>query len=140
MKKFLIPSLVIVAVIGLGFTGFVLADESYNGFKGKDKGYEAMLQKKADIFGLSIEELKAAKESGKTFLEIIEEQGMTREEFHEKMQAQKENYFNELIESGKITQEQADEKLEYIGNRYENHDCSENGFFKRVMMKRGFNF
>jgi len=74
MKKILLYMLLGVGVVGLTGAGMVFAGESFN--KGMGGGYEVMIEKKAEILGITVEELNTAREEGATFHEIIEEQGL----------------------------------------------------------------
>lgn len=61
-----------------------LAAATGDGFTGRGAGREQMVERKAEILGMSAEELETALE-GNAFLEIVEEHGLTREEMHERM-------------------------------------------------------
>ena len=133
MKKILLYSLLAVGVVGLVGASAVSAqgffhNRGMNSDGGDTKGgYENMLKTKADILGLSVEDLKAAKESGQTFQEIAEGKGLSVDELRAQMQEKKQELraqkmegmearIAQLLADGEITREQANEKLEWIGN------------------------
>ena len=138
MKKFLICALLTVGILGLVGAGTVSAHGWFGGcdngqFINQEERHENMIQTKAEILGLNIDELNAAKEQGKCFHEIIEEQDLTMEQFRERMKElkseQRQNRLNQFVTEGKITQEQADERLEAMNNRFENGEMGK-GFHK----------
>ncbi len=77
---------------------------------------EAHKQELADLLGLEVDDLKEAKEAGKTLEELAEEQGVDLAAFREqKFQERKANRLEKIAErvaAGDITQEQADERIE----------------------------
>ncbi len=81
-------------------------------FKDWDGGFEAMIEKKAEILGLSVDELKAKMEELKGHRKTFGYEGMTKEEMYEKIKEK----IKLLVQEGKITQEEADEKLEIMTN------------------------
>jgi len=81
---------------------------------------QKMISHKAEILGLSEEDLSAALESGKTFAEIMEDQGLTREDLatakKEYMKKHLSEKLAQMVADGEITQEEADEKLAQMEN------------------------
>jgi hypothetical protein len=75
------------------------------------------LESFAELLGVSVEELKSAKESG-TFQGILEKSGVSMGELHGRMKSHKTEFIkahlDEAVKSGKLTQEEADAKLEKI--------------------------
>lgn len=118
MKKLLLYTLLGVGVAGLTGAGMVFAGESFN--KGMGGGYEAMVENKAEILGITVEELNATREEGTTFHEIIEEQGLDFDAFHEEMKEKRagriEARMDQMVEDGRITREQANERIEGFGD------------------------
>ena len=118
MKKLLLYTLLGVGVVGLTGAGMVFAGEAYN--KGIGGGYEAMVENKAEILGITVEELNTAREEGTTLHEIIEEQGLDFDEFHKQIKEKRAERIkakiDQLVEDGKITREQADEKIKRFGD------------------------
>jgi hypothetical protein len=77
------------------------AREALNGYVEKD----ALL---ADALGLTPEELAAAQEEGQRIPDLLEELGMTQEDFDAAMQAAHQEALAQAVADGVITQEQAD--------------------------------
>lgn len=75
-----------------------------------------IIQDRADILGLSVDELREKIEGGMTFPEIVEEAGFTKEEFAEKMKDKMKENLDKLVEEGKISSEQAEKMLERAKN------------------------
>lgn len=133
MKKILLYSLLAVGVVGLVGASAVSAQGFFHNHamnsEGKEAqgGYERMLEAKAEVLNLSVEDLQTAKEEGQTFQEIAEDQGLSMEELRAQMQEKKQElraqkkegrkaHIEELVADGTITQEQANEKLEWLEN------------------------
>jgi len=70
-----------------------------------------------DLLGLSPEELREQLREGKSLAEILEEQGVDREELQEAMLAGLTEMLEEKVADGTLTQEQADRILERIEER-----------------------
>lgn len=62
----------------------------------------------ASVFGMTPEELQAAQDAGKTMWDLVEEQGMTQEQFAAKMLEARTQALEQAVADGVITQEQAD--------------------------------
>lgn len=93
---------------------------AYGGNGGQDgsgAGKEAAMTARAEVVGLSYEELEAKRAEGLTFLEILEEKGVDREDFQESMAGLREERMQERVDSGYITQEQMQERLEKMESR-----------------------
>ncbi len=71
----------------------------------------------ADILGLTVDELEAEKEAGTTMSELIEEAGLTAEEFRDLIAVAREEAIQEAIDTGLITEEEAAQIGEKRGNR-----------------------
>lgn len=76
-----------------------------------------MRKQLAEFLGISEDELKQAKQDGKTIEDLLEENEKTQEELHSYMQEKAKERIAKLVEEGKLTQEEADEKLEWIESR-----------------------
>ncbi len=63
---------------------------------------------KAEILGLTVEELEAAKEADTDKEELLEDAGLTREEFKAAMEEAKADALAEAVANGDITAEQAE--------------------------------
>ena len=89
---------------------------------GKGYGYTQMLQIKADILEITAEELNA----GKNIHHIIEEKGLTSEEFDQKMLAAVRKRLESMVETGLLTQEQLEIRLQLIEQHHAY--CEENEY------------
>ena len=82
---------------------------------------ETMFQTKANLLGISVDEMKNAWAGGKTLLEIAEEQGISQEQFQENMkearQGRWQSHFQAMADNGVISQEQADQRLQFMEER-----------------------
>lgn len=96
-----------------------------------------MLDERAEVLGMTADELTAAHDEGLTFAEILEMQGMTEEEFQTAMDAKREEFqaqhqatlkahLDELVAEGTLTQDEADQRYADMLDRMENHE--ERGF------------
>lgn len=72
------------------------------------RGYIDRGALEAEALGMTQEELQAAREQGKYIPELLEEQGLTQEQFQEAMQAAYERMVNQAVADGVITQAQAE--------------------------------
>jgi len=129
---------IIVPALALSFLGVGIA--SAHGWFGFDNAtpeeiatrQESMFEHKADILGLSVDQIKDFWAEGKTFQEIIEESGITEEEIKDRMRELKQTRLEErlqtLVDQGVITQSQADRRLESINERIESGSFGEKKF------------
>jgi len=62
----------------------------------------------AEALGMTVEELQAAREEGKSMADLLEEQGLTAAEVRTALQAAYEDAIQQAVSDGVITQEQAD--------------------------------
>ncbi|MFH1451162.1 MAG: hypothetical protein ABIF89_00960 [bacterium] len=119
MKKTLIT---LITVMALG-TGVAFAADTVptwkgndqwlkNGFWGKGLGRAGMINAKTEILGMTVADLKAAIDSGKTFAEILQEKGITLAEWKNSVQAAVETRLQQMVGDGKITQDQANKIME----------------------------
>ena len=124
-KKVLIYAFALLIVAGgvgiVGAGAHIRGDFDFT----KDRGerFEKMLDHKATLLGLTTEELKAELESGKTFKEIVEDQGLTKEDLKSQFQQYKltkiEDHLSQAVADGELTQEEADEKLAKMKEKHE---------------------
>ena len=75
---------------------------------GIGKTYSSMKSVVADFLGLSEEEFVAARQGGKSPVEIAAEKGITKEELVAKVTEERTAVLNKLAAEDKISQEQAD--------------------------------
>jgi len=130
MRKIIIASVIGLIIAGsLGLYAFTAYTRGPAGMKsgtfGKQGyGYTQMLEIKAEVLGITVEELQKELQSGKTMLDIAEEKNITSEQLHERiLEAQKER-LQELVKSGVLTQEQANVRIQIMEQRQK--DCSGN--------------
>ena len=129
MKNYLIYTLLALGIFGLLGTGFASA-HGWLGFPDNfspqeiSERFENMFQNKADLLGISVDEMKNAWAEGKTLMQIAEEQGISQEQLRENMrQARMEELqtrLQALLDNGVITQEQANKRLEFMEEGFEN--------------------
>ncbi|MCP4358973.1 MAG: hypothetical protein GY796_13215 [Chloroflexi bacterium] len=85
-------------------------------------GFEPLLQREeitaviAETLGITVEELEAAHDEGKTLTDLAEEQGIEMETVQAAIQEAHEAAVLQAVEDGTITQEQADWMLEHGAN------------------------
>lgn len=63
----------------------------------------------AEAFDLTVEELQAAQQEGKSLLDIAKDQGLTVADFQAKMTEARQNALDQAVADGVITREQADQ-------------------------------
>ena len=80
----------------------------------------------ADLLGMTPEELRTQKERGVTLKELLEQNGLTKEDIHLAMRESVEEKLSALVKRGEITQEEADLKL---GRMDAHHVAMQNGDF-----------
>jgi polyhydroxyalkanoate synthesis regulator phasin len=85
---------------------------------GPDGNPEAM----AGILGMTADELKAQLEAGQKIDAIVTAQGMTMDQFREKMDELRQAEIAKAVADGKMTQEQADQMLQHKGPHPHNND------------------
>ena len=140
MFKKISIALLVVAFLAAGVAGAayasvdtpVVQDEPYTGHRGPGGGggfpHRPPLDGIAEDFGMTVDELKAELEAGKTIEEIAEEQGVDLDAL---ALEKAEERLAQAVEDGKMTQEEADEKLEAI------KESIESGTFKAFPKPRG---
>lgn len=129
MKKKL-AMYVIVPVVGLSLLGPGIA--SAHGWFGIGKnaspedlasGYQTMFQAKAQLLGISVDELKTKWAEGKTIKQIAEEKGISEDELQKKMKGMKlqemKSRIQTLVDRGIITQVQADTRIKFMESNVE---------------------
>ncbi len=119
MKK--IALLGAIAAIGIAGTLVVTNTVSAKGF-GQGRGlYRGnQMQFVAQSLGLNQEDLQAQLNSGKTLSAILQEKGMTLDQFHQKMEERMKAYLQTLVSQGQITQGQADQRTQFMAQRHDN--------------------
>ncbi|MGE5571623.1 MAG: hypothetical protein ACM309_10645 [Bacillota bacterium] len=70
-----------------------------------------LVTKIADILGMKVEDLVAARQQGKSFVDIAKERGVSEAQLLETLMAQAKAYVDSLVASGRMTQAQAEQVL-----------------------------
>ena len=81
--------------------------------------HEYMEAAVAEEFGITVEEVEDLHEQGRTMWEYAQEQGLTSEQFQEKMVAARTSALEQAVAAGVITQAQADWMLERMGRMFQ---------------------
>lgn len=144
-KKVLTYALVAVGILVLAGTGVAFANENFNRaevkgeitngecdcsqaiknmrheFRGRD------LSIKAEVLGMSLEELEAELEN-KTFHDLVEEKSLTQDEVRAKtqeiMKSRMKERLDQLVADGEINEEEAEERLNNMRQRKGRKNCS----------------
>ena len=90
---------------------------------GKGYGYTQMLQIEADILEMTAEELQQELDAGKNIHNIIEEKGLTSEEFDQKRLAAVRERLESMVEAGLLTQEQLEMRIQLMQQHYADREC-----------------
>ncbi len=90
---------------------------------GKGYGYTQMLQIKGDILEITAEELQEELNTGKSIHDIIEEKGLTSEEFDQKMLAAVRKRLESMVEADLLTQEQLEIRMQLMQQQYADREC-----------------
>ena len=148
MKKTLLIAAVVGAVAlvlgGIGYVGYAYAQDDdpstpfgrgfdrhggfgFGKFGWDDDGDHGLLHDTieaaiAEALGMTVEELEAAHDEGKSAWDIAQEQGLTEEEFSTMMSDTRSAVLEQALADGTITQEQAD----WIQSRWD--EMEEKGF------------
>ncbi|MFH1430129.1 MAG: hypothetical protein ABIG71_01230 [Candidatus Uhrbacteria bacterium] len=77
-----------------------------------------IIEDRAAMLGMSADELRTEIEGGKTFHELITEQGLTPEEIHLRMTERLRTRLSGLVTEEKLTQEKMDAILEQQAHRF----------------------
>lgn len=100
--------------------------QGLNSWSGPRSGYTQMLETRAQILGISTEELQRELDAGKSMGDIAKEKGLTSEEFHQKMLAAKKIHLGNLVKAGVLTPEQLETRVRLMEQYYADCDCDEN--------------
>ena len=122
LNKTLLIALAAVGIVGGGLL-LTQSASAHEGGHPRGRGVEL----KAEILGISVDELKSAK-GEKTFDELLEEKGLTREEFHEQMKAA---ITTKWQEEGLSDEEIAERLTKMEERRAKRQEARENGEFPR---------
>lgn len=124
MKKMaayvIVPALGLAALVG---TGVASAHGPFGGFgvAMSDEAvarHEEMFQSQAKILGISLAAVKNAWAEGMSLQDLAEANGVTKEQFQQKMKearlAQMKEHLKALVDKGVITQAQADKRIQVM--------------------------
>lgn len=140
MKKILI-ALMLAAVVLTAFSGLTFAASkkpSATSPRNAGLGFEIMLKAKADILGISVTDLETLLNSGKKFIDIAKDKGLTQEQICQNMKTQMQTKLQAMVTAGLLTQVQADRwKIWAEGRQNGNGDCLYQGFFGVKAMGKG---
>ena len=92
---------------GLGFHKFVFGRGGDGNFKVMGRNLDGM----ATALGMTADQLNTELKAGKNIKNIVADQGMTMEQFSQKMLEMKKDGISKAVSEGKLTQEQADNML-----------------------------
>jgi len=136
-KKYLVlPAFALVALLGAG----VVSAKGMGGGMGLEfiknsdpvvvaEHFNSNLLEKANILGISVDQMKTKWAEGKNVKEIALELGIDQNQLHEKMQLlrqeQMKNNLQNLVSQGIITQAQADSRLEFMKTKESNNKFGE---------------
>jgi hypothetical protein len=134
MNKHIAAAVLTASVAGAGFAGFTitsaLAEDNGNQAtnvqvqaEGEDRGRdgpghrEERAQALADVIGISVEDLMAAKADGQTPAEIAEANDVSRDELVSALVDAQQERLDQAVEDERLTQEEADEKAVDLEDR-----------------------
>ena len=100
--------------------------QGLNSWSGPRYGYTQMLETRAQILGVTTEELQKQLDAGKSMGDIAKEKSPTPEEFHQKMLAAQKIHLENLVKAGVLTQEQLETRVRLMEQHYADCDCDEN--------------
>ncbi len=144
MKKFLIAALLAIGIFSLVGVSIVSAQGWFKGGLNLDpeqivQRQNQMFKNRAELLGISIDQIKEYWAQGKNMQEIIEELGVNKEELGEKIEQVCQGRIQErlqiLVSNRVITQEQADQRLQALGEQSEKR-----GFHKDFRVGRDRRF
>ena len=89
-------------------------DGEMDGYHGIGNVYHESIDAVSELLGLSPEEIREERESGKSLVEIAEEQGVSEDALIEAIMAAPKEAIEQKVEDGILTQEQANHLLERL--------------------------
>ena len=130
MKKsaLMITAAAVLAAGSFGTMAAMAHSNNSEGIQGSNEGIHRMAKKHkfggrhidalAELLGMSTEELRDARANGTNIRELLEQNGITKEDVHAAMREDFEEKLAQLVQEGELTQEEADAKLERMDNRH----------------------
>ena len=133
MKKIYIMMVAVILIVSAVGVAVASAGEGPFNFK----KHHAMLERKAEILGLEVEDLKSKLVERKTLRDMFEGVDITGKDFAEKKLDWTRQRFDTFVGEGKITRENADEKLADMQERMENcsHKFDGSGRINKMKIK-----
>jgi hypothetical protein len=68
----------------------------------------------AEFLGISQEDLQAARQSGKSMVQIAADKGISEQQLADYVIGQRSDWLDQLVSDGRITQEQADQRIQQM--------------------------
>ena len=102
----------VVMLVGAFVGGTVFAQGPAGGTRPMWSGGWMNSTEVADLLGMTPAELLAARQSGKTVLEIAKEKGVTEQQLTDAMEKTRKDALDAAVKAGTLTQAQADAMLE----------------------------
>ena len=128
-----------LSILGAGVITYAGGNASAHSNERQGQGdHQVHMQEKAEALGLDIDQLKADREAGKTFLESAEAQGVTKEQLIEHRKQQIQERLDEAVATGKLTQEEADERAEKMNEHLNSEEFPGQHHRKGSKGHRGF--
>lgn len=81
------------------------------------RNFGSMAANVAQFLGISLEELKADRQSGKSMVQIASEQGVSEQELVDYVIGQRSTQIDQMVTNGRITQEQAGQHEQLMAER-----------------------
>jgi hypothetical protein len=112
MNKILTYSIAIasVAALGLVIVPNIVSAQGQNNSNGNGMGYQKMIQTKAELVGMTADELETQLQT-KTMLQVAEEKGITEDQLHASMQASAIKRWQDMG----LTQSEIDSRVQNMG-------------------------
>lgn len=120
IKKILLVTVPALALV-LASASLASAHGPFGGWMEKSGDIADHFAHQAQMFGLSVDQVKNAWAEGKTMADLIDEYNLDEDAFRTKMQAERhaqvEARLAEMVSAGVITQAQADTRLTWMAER-----------------------
>jgi len=132
MKKVTLALVGIPLIVGVvaWYASGILAgggrSQESNSYHGQRYGYTQMLETRAKVLGMTIDDLQKEIDAGKTIGDIVRRKGITSEEFHQKMLAAERERLENLVKAGLLTQEQLERRMQLMKQNYAECNCDGN--------------
>jgi gas vesicle protein len=78
------------------------------------RNYGSMSTNVAEFLGISQKDLQAARQSGKSMVQIATENGKSEQDLVDYVIGQRSDWLDQLVSDGRITQEQADQRIQQM--------------------------